>query len=80
MIPSKLRLSYLLSKVAPESRDMKWGVQAVVPGVDLSAALDQQLGDLDAGKERVLPFLEQVLTLQRVVLHHRQVQEGVACR
>ena len=55
-------------------------VRSGVHCIDLCAALHQQLRHLQAGKESVLAFFEEILALQGVVPHHRQVQEGIAAR
>jgi hypothetical protein len=57
---------------------MKWSACIDVGGVDLSPAFDQESRDVPAWKECVLTLLEQVLTLERVVLHHGEVEEGIS--
>lgn len=57
---------------------MQGGAAGGVAGVDLGAALEEEAGDVGAGEEGVLAVLEEVLALQGVVFHQRQMQQGVA--
>ena len=73
-------LSHLLLVVVLHRSRVQRRAQTIVQSIHFCATLDQQLGHFDAWEECVLALFKQILALQRIVLHHRQVQEGVACR
>ncbi len=86
LLMSSIRLSrfeivnYLLAKIDWLRGSVERCVRSGVHCIDLCAALHQQLCHLQAWKESVLAFFEEILAFQGVVPHHRQVQEGVAAR
>ena len=53
-------------------------VSLSVESVDFGPALNEQLGHVHAREKGKSGLVEEILTSQRVVLHHAQVQKGVS--